>query len=237
MKKMNEYERHAYLYSAWTEMILPILVCGVLAWNYGIWENLNVFFRGVSTFLPVAIVYAAVGYAAREMFRSTSKMLFQFPIFKEDETKMPTTEMLLYKSKLISRYENDCIRRKVFADSGLKMMTPEEELQDEYEARKNIIAAVGVIRNVTRNDKIVEQANYRYGFCRNLLGGLVWAFVILVSIFVACLFMSCSYWWIPLVGIVFVIVQGLFNYWSYKARARNYARTLFNAYMTTTVKK
>lgn len=237
MKKMNEYERHAYLYSAWVAMIVPMLVCGLLAWNHGIMENFNVFIRGISTFLPMAIVYAALGFAARETFRSTSKMLFQFPIFKEDETKMPTTEMLLYKSKLMSRNENDCIRRKVFADFGLKMMSPEEEFQDEYEARKNIVAAVGVIKNVTRGDKIVVQANYRYGFCRNLLGGLVWALIILVAIFVVCLFMSCSYWWIPLIGIGLVIVQGFLTYLSYKARARNYARTLFHAYMATTEKK
>lgn len=237
MKKMNEYERHAYLYSAWTAMIVPMLVCGVLVWNYGIWENLNVFFRGISTFLPMAIVYASFGFAAREVFRSTSKMLFQIPLFKENETNMPTTEMLLYKNRLMSRNENDNIRRKVFTDFGLTMMSPDEELQDEREARLNIVAAVGKIRNVTRNDKILVQANYRYGFCRNLLGGLIWALIILVAIFVGCRFVSSSYWRIPLIGIALVIVQGLLYYWSYKARAKNYARTLFNAYMTMRIKE
>ena len=33
MRKMNEYERHAYLYSAWTALLVPWLVTIWVTWS------------------------------------------------------------------------------------------------------------------------------------------------------------------------------------------------------------
>lgn len=41
------------------------------------------------------LVSMAVGYLVREVFKETSKWLFQYRLFKKDETEMSTTKMLL----------------------------------------------------------------------------------------------------------------------------------------------
>lgn len=33
MMKMNVYERHAYLYSAWTALLVPCILSMVIAWD------------------------------------------------------------------------------------------------------------------------------------------------------------------------------------------------------------
>jgi len=191
--------------------------------------------RCFSMFIPMAILYTAIGFWARDLFRSTSKLLFQFRLFKEDETKMPTTEMLLYKNKLMAKDTIDRLHRKVKEDFNLDMKSAEEELKDEREARLSIVEAVGAMRNVTRGNEILEQANYRYGFSRNLLGGLVWALVILLILLVAYLILCPLLWWVTLLGMLFVILQGIASYIGLKAKARNYAKTLADVYLTTKV--
>lgn len=98
MKKMNEYERHAYLYSAWTALLVPCFLTAFIV-NSQFSQLINTIMLIGSTFVSIAIIYVAIGFYIRELFRSTSKILFQFPLFKEDETKMPTTEFLLWRNK------------------------------------------------------------------------------------------------------------------------------------------
>ena len=99
MKKMNEYERHAYLYSAWTALLVPYFLTALIVKSQ-FPQLINTVMLIGSTFASIAIIYAAIGFYIREVFRSTSKFLFQFPLFKEDETKMPTTEFLLWRNKI-----------------------------------------------------------------------------------------------------------------------------------------
>ena len=58
----------------------------------------------------------AVGYLVRELFKETSKVLFQYPLFKRDETEMPTTKMLLWQYKAISDAYHKEIAAKIEAE-------------------------------------------------------------------------------------------------------------------------
>lgn len=68
--------------------------------------------------------------------------------------------------------------QKINADFKLVLKNEAEQLENEIEARKEIANAVQLIRNVTRDDKILLQYNIQFGFLRNFMGGMIVAFVI-----------------------------------------------------------
>lgn len=235
--KMNNYERHAYLYSAWVAMIVPMITAAIYLTIY-FSTNLdmiaNVITISLGTGISTLVVFAALGFFMRETFRQTSKLLFQFSMFKEDETKMPTTEMLIYKNHIIAKDEISEISAKLQRDFQTKLPTEEEQIDDEKESRLRIVHAVGLMRNVTRGNKILEQANYRYGFRRNMLGGLVWAMLFQTIILIAILFKDLSIG-LCLIGYLLIAAQSLIAWSSLKPAARNYAKVLFDVYRTTKI--
>ena len=234
MKRMNEYELHAYLYSAWTALLIP---CGLTVWIF--WSTLpvvldaiHVILKVLSVVLSSAIVYAAIGFYVRELFRNTSKLIFQFPMFKEDETKMPTTEFLMWKNKQISRSQIENVHSILCSQYNYIMFDEQKEITDELEARRNIVGAVGIMREATRGNKMLLQCNYRYGYQRNMLGGLVWSFVmLLISLIVnyACALSYVTYCWVAL---FLVLLQGIMAFSFMKYAARNYARTLITTFIS-----
>ena len=170
--KMNVYERHAYLYSAWTALLVPCVLSMFVVWNIipVLLDVVQPLIKIIGVFVSSAVVYGAVGFFVRELFRNTSKLLFQFPLFKEDETKMPTTEFLMWKNGYISHSQKEQVNAKMLAQYNYVMFDEHQEEVDELEARRNIVGAVGIMREATRGDKILLQCNYRYGYQRNMLG-------------------------------------------------------------------
>ena len=120
---------------------------------------------------------------------------------------------------------------KINADFKLVLKNEEEQLENEIEARKEIANAVQLIRNVTRDDKILLQYNIQFGFLRNFMGGMVVAFVIsfLLLLISACLREpSILHLIICIVDIAILISS--FTILKYRAKA--YARQLYVAYLT-----
>ncbi|WP_270533141.1 hypothetical protein [Segatella copri] len=231
MKKMNEYERHAYLYSAWTALLVPYFLTALIVKSQ-FPQLINTVMLIGSTFASIAIIYAAIGFYIREVFRSTSKFLFQFPLFKEDETKMPTTEFLLWRNKILSHEQITKVHSIMLEKYGYAMLDEEHEATDEHEARLNIIGAVGIMRKATRGDKILLQCNYRYGFQRNMLGGVVWSFLAIFLFMIISSINSLPFVCPCLIGLILILAQGIFAFVSMKYTARNYARTLINTFVS-----
>lgn len=232
--KMNVYERHAYLYSAWTALFVPCVLSMVVAWDMlpAMLGAMQPLLKIIGVFVSSAVVYGAVGFFIRELFRNTSKLLFQFPLFKEDETKMPTTEFLMWKNKYISHSQIEQVHTKLQTQYGYAMYDEQQEETDELEARKNIVGAVGIMREATRGDKLLLQCNYRYGYQRNTLGGLVWSFI---AVFI---FLIANYIWnFPLkvcgwIALIIIILQGVIAFLFMKYASRNYARVLINVFIS-----
>lgn len=130
---MNEYERHAYLYSAWSALLVPCLLTIWITWSIlpSELDTFHMIQKTLGIVASSAVVYAALGFYIRELFRSTSKMIFQFPLFKEDETKMPTTELLLWKNKLLSRSQIEQVHHKLQAQYDYLMLDEQQEYADE----------------------------------------------------------------------------------------------------------
>lgn len=230
---MDTYSRHAYLYSAWTAMMIPCALTSAMVYHYVPAPFLQNMWNVIITATPIA-VYLALGYFLRDRMRVTSKLLFQFPLFKEDETQMPTTDLLMWSSDY-SDEKKIAIRKKVKKDFNYMMPNREDEQKDEAAARKNIAAIVSSMRIKAREagDVVYCQANYRYGFNRNLLGGLVWAFLFTVLLMVINAFVTaiCNIWFI--IALLLIALVWMLEYFVlYKYSARNYARQLFDTYLT-----
>lgn len=234
MRKMNEYERHGYLYSAWTALFVPCLVTiwvtwGVLPSKLG---TLHIILKALGVVASSAVVYAALGFYIRELFRCTSKLIFQFPMFREDETKMPTTEFLMWKNKKLSHTQIEQVHHIMQSQYNYMMLTAQQENDDEQEARRNIVGAVGIMKEATRGNKMLLQCNYRYGYQRNLLGGLVWSFMIVLLLLIASYVYNLKYMAGCWLALIFVLIQGVVAFFFMKYAARNYARTLIITFIS-----
>lgn len=231
---MNTYEKHACLYSSWVALFVPTALIAYSCYTLDLFtdQELVSLKEVLNALLPVAF-FSACGYYLRDMFRETSKTLFQFRLFQEDETEMPTTQLLLYKSGLMSKADLSLIRRTVKEEFSYKMPSEKDEEKDIAEAKIGIVGAVSKIREVTRSNKILLQANYRYGFYRNMLGGIVWAALPCMAIL--CLGYALSNknligaGWISVLSL---IIQFAMSFLFMRQAAWSYARYLITAYLT-----
>ena len=145
---MDKYEKEARVYPAIVGMIIPAILTTLYISTFipdaiNIWESI---IEKIEVFIPIALFYSALAYWIRQLFIDASKILFQFPIFKEDETEMPTTQLLLWSSnKRKSEDEIKQIASKIFTDFGIKLLTKEEEIANLSEAKRTIVDAVGKI--------------------------------------------------------------------------------------------
>ncbi len=175
----------------------------------------------------IALVSMAVGYLVRELFRETSKWLFQYPMLKMDETEMPTTKMLLWKNSYISPAYHKQIANKVKAMFDISLPTCEEEQADLDMAKKTITEVVHQIRQNCRNNEILRQYNLEFGFCRNYLGAGVWSILLIISIGVVNIFYGWLIWWTIIVAFVAQVLLMVGCYFVLKTRGWTYAKYLF----------
>ena len=179
---MNKYEKEARVYPAIAGMIIPIILTTLYVTSFipkslDIWESI---IAKIGLFIPVALIYGALAYWVRQLFIDASKRLFQFRLFKEDETEMPTTKLLLWSSD-VRKSEADIkrIAEKIKTDFGIQLLSKDEEIANLSEAKRTIVDAVGKIREVTRNNENLQQYNRKYGSGvpaqrrRQLSGGFV----------------------------------------------------------------
>lgn len=230
---MNQYIRKGRVYPALVGMLIPLIV---IFWSFAdlipkFQNNLKLLFSYLG-FLGLSVsILAAIGYFLREVFRSISKCIFQFPFFREDETKMPTTEMLLWKNNLMSEQRHENISIKCYEMFNISLPSPQQENLNESQARLIIVDAVQQMRDSTRDNVILLQYNYEFGFCRNYLGAALFDifFLVIWSI------LNCHFQWMPqnalwiLGGIVLFTM--LLSFISLKYRAKVYARALFTSFL------
>lgn len=174
-----------------------------------------------------ALVSMAVGYLVREVFKETSKWLFQYPMFKRDETEMPTTKMLLWGNAKISPVYHDEISIKVKETFGINLPTYEEELVDLGLAKKTIVDVVDQIKQNCRGNEILRQYNIEFGFCRNYLGAGIWSILFIISIGIINIFYGWLSWWTIIVALVTQALLMAGCYFLLEVRGWTYAKYLF----------
>lgn len=146
---------------------------------------------------------------------------------------MQTTQLLLWSSnKRKSEDEIKQIASKIFTDFGIKLLTKEEEIANLSEAKRTIVDAVGKIREVTRKNENLQQYNRKYGFCRNYLGACVYAIGVIIIALIVNFILGMTYTKILLISLIIQVLLGVIDYMSYKSKGYDYARAMYNAYMT-----
>ena len=226
------YELYARKYPAIVGMIMPILLTSYMAFNFAphIFGCISSLWRFIYTLLPIALIYGAIGYFASELFRGVSKILFQFPLFKEDETEMPTTRLLLWSSK--KRLSFGMIKKvaeKVKADYDIKLLDEEEEKENLYEAKRTIVDAVGKIRERTRSNPNLLKYNISFGFWRNYLGATVCALIYFIILLCTDMLFEIGVRKYILIAFIIQIILGLIGFVFLKYKGYAYARALYNA--------
>lgn len=226
------YEKKARLYPVIVSMLIPlILIIHLSSKMIATFNQLEAIWNIVISIIPATLVTGALMYGVKSLSRSTSKALFQFPFFKENESKMPSTELMLWSNKSISSQNKKKVHEKIQRDLGLVLMTEEQEKSDEEEARLLIADAVKQIREKTRENLILFNYNCNFGFIRNFMGANVWALIIVLCIVI---FNYIN----PLIdnrllfgAIIIILVSFPIAFFLLKQIGREYARQLFTAFM------
>lgn len=220
--KMDEYQLKARFFPSVIAMLSPAIYVMLLI---DIDFNLN--FNDTWKMSATVIILAAVSFLVQGLCRNISKYLFQFPLFREDETNMPTTKMLLYQTTLLSRQSVDNIVKMIEGDLHLKI-----DPQDNSEENRKVIAeAVRSIRGNFYNNKLLKGYNIDFGFIRNLMGGLILSTAILVLMhLIVVLFYSYPMEKVAAICFIVNFVLFLIAWGTLMSTGRAYARQLFSIY-------
>lgn len=226
---MDKYIRVARVYPAVLGMLPTCILLAMCVDDWfpqyqAIWGNV----KWLSCLIGgTALVSMAIGYFVREVFKETSKVLFQYPLFKRDETEMPTTKMLLWQNECVSPAYHKEIAVKVKKTFGIKLPTREEEQANPLMAKRTIADAVSQIRQHSRGDLILRQYNMEFGFCRNYLGAGVWSVFLILGLSVANAFFSWLSWWALGIALVLQVLLMIGCYMMLDIRGWAYAKYLY----------
>jgi hypothetical protein len=230
MDRNKTYEKRARLYPVIITMALPF---GLLSYFsiYLLPFEANLVTRIFVSLIPTGLLTAAFSYYFKNFIRSISKWIFQFRYFKQDESYMPTTELLLWSNNEFTDNYKKRIREKIKNDFNVKLSTKEGELKNEKEVRKLIAETIPQLRNTTRDNDILFDYNCYFGSIRNALGGCVVAMIILIALFfinLRCVIVPTLLLVIPfgMYLLCFVFAKPLLKHFGYE-----YARKLYDAFM------
>jgi ABC-type multidrug transport system fused ATPase/permease subunit len=230
MDRNKTYEKRARLYPVIITLALPF---GLLSYFllYLLPFEMNIGIRIFVSLIPTGLLTAAFSYYFKNFIRSISKWIFQFRYFKQDESYMPTTELLLWNNSKFTDSYKKRIREKIKEIFNVKLFTKESETKNEQEARKLIAETIPQLRNMTRDNDILFDYNCYFGSIRNALAGCVIAMIILAILFfinlkcviVPTLLLIISF---GLYLLCFIFAKPLLSHFGYE-----YARKLYDAFM------
>ncbi len=232
MDKNKVYEKKARLYPVIGAMLIPLFLIILLSSQMVATLNkLEQIWNIAISIVPATLITGALTYGVKLLSRSTSKALFQFPLFKENESRMPSTELILWQNLSLSKQRKKQIHEKIKNDIGIELLSEEQEKSDENEARILIADAVRQIRERTRDNVILFNYNCNFGFIRNFMGANVWALLIVICIgifnFVSPMLDSKYFYFASIIIIISYPIAFLLM----KQIGKEYARQLYTAYL------
>lgn len=178
------------------------------------------------TFAPIAGVFVALGFWFTEISRFISLFIMEKTRFKSCGKNMPTTELLLGKNGDLSVSLRQKLSDKLLKECGIAL--PEYSV-DDNEARTICVNITGFMREMTRDNKILTQYSYEFGFCRNYIGASVVAIIILaIQIIIAAYFHLFILW--PIGGFVVQLLLCWFFWEALCVSGEQYANHLIYAY-------
>lgn len=227
--KFNTYSLKGRIAPAFVSIILPIMVFNHFfvsdEFSKAVGEILGAKLISNLTISTICL------YFLSEFGRLIGKNVFE-RIYLKDESRMPTTNFMMFSDKTYSDDYKMKIREKIKSDFDVKL-PKDEELKNETLARTKIVEAMALIRKKLKGNKFLFQHNVEYGIMRNAIGGAVFGalFALLNIIF---------FYFVIKVDLAIFISIGLFVIYSLLLSCskvvinfygRNYAKILFREYM------
>ena len=232
---MDKYERNARFFPAIVAMVIPGLF---MTWVFRdklpfIKEAEGWFFYLLEGFVAPALLFSAFGYFLRSLFRSTSKLIFQIPFFRDDEVNMPTTDYLFWNNDFCTEEKKERIYSKILGKYEINIPIGHVKKKDELAVRKKIAEAVRLIRVDFRkegnNDSIVQDYNIQFGMYRNFLGGSVYSCLLIAgTILMNALYSFTNEWVSSVIAIVVQVLLIAASIVSLKHAASDYAKYLID---------
>lgn len=236
---MDVYERKARVYPAIASMAIPTLFAMYSFWPdlkdvHDVKEIIFFVFKGI---FPPALVFGAIGFFFRSLFRWISKQLFQFPFVKRNEMYMPTTNYLLWNDSFYGQEKKIRIYTKIKQKYNIHIKPSKFKKSEELDIRKKIADAVASIRkeykDLQKDKRIVDDYNIQVGFFRNYLGGAIFSFILIFILTALNLFFSFSQEYYS--SIIAILSQTLFfalSVLALKSYAKDYAKNLIDFFDT-----
>ena len=225
----DKYLKFARYYPTISAMAIPAVVATAMCVETGqipdtAWSTVT----KLLTFAPIAGVFVALGFWFTEISRFLSLFIMEETRFKSCGKNMPTTELLLGKNGGLSESMRQKLSDKLLKDCGIAL--PENDM-DEYDARTICVNITGFMREMTRDNKILTQYSYEFGFCRNYIGASVVAIIMLViQIIIAAYFHLFILW--PIGGLVVQLLLCWFFWRALCVSGEQYANHLIYAYIS-----
>lgn len=167
--KFHKYNRKARIYPS-VIILMPFLLFTI----YCDIDNLGEVFDNLLQVKVIGNITISVVliYLLTQTTRFLGKFLFEKYMFN-DELEMPTTNYLLFSNSQFTKEYKRRLHQHIQNDFQIQLPDEQEEAQDEENARRQIVEAVGLIRQKVKNGRLLLQFNIEYGFARNLIGGSI----------------------------------------------------------------
>ncbi len=178
---------------------------------------------GLSLLVMLTLVQIQCGF---------SKHWVEESVFGKGGERFPTTDMLLYNGGLISFERKEQIHSEITKQFSSTLSSRAEEKNNPDNARLQAREAVGHVRGTVGKGAMILQYNIRYGFFRNLIGGVIWSTV--GSIGCSIIYGINNNWKTMSFFIVFFVIHltmFLFKKAILEKFAFSYADALFNEFL------
>ena len=147
---------------------------------------------------------------------------------------MPTTNFLLFTNSEFSKAYKIRLREQIKTDFALEINSENDEQNNLLETRKQIVGAVGLIRNKVKNGQLLLQHNIEYGFIRNLIGGSVLGFIVSIFNLIYFHFISKSVFLfkVSILTALFYLTICILSKFLINRFGQLYAKRLYQEYLT-----
>lgn len=229
--KFDSYTLKGRIVPAFFSIILPIMVFN----HFYLSSEFSKFIGdilGAKLFSNISISLVCL-YFLSEFGRTIGKNIFEKYYFK-DESKMPTTNFMMFSDDTYSNDYKIQFRQKVKSEFKVTLLTEKEEKSDESLARTKIVETMALIRKKLHNNKFLLQHNTEYGMIRNAIGGSVFGiiFSLFNIIFFKYCFIALTAVYINMFLFIIYLLLILFSKILINFYGNNYAKILFREYMS-----
>lgn len=154
-------------------------------------------------------------------------------VYFRSERSLPTTEYLLYQNDEYSTEYKEGIRERLSQDFKRNLLNPQEEKENNREARREIIEVVRLLRNKVKGGRLVLNRNIEYGFFRNLSVScfVIFPFSLYGIYFFTKIYPSPMAVNVQIASAILSLLMILTSYFILRFLGKNYANALYQEYM------